>query len=112
MAGRERNRRRYRIVLSNGETETVVTGDVYRSHLAAHRIAPYKYDDRKAATTQGWVSYIDHNTGELIFTARKAKVGTALPTNSKHLLGQLIFRPPYNEWLIEQEYEIYRRADA
>jgi hypothetical protein len=47
-----------------------------------------------------------------MFTAREAKAGIALPTNSKHLLDQLRFKPPYNEWLQAQEFEIYRRADA
>lgn len=112
MAKRERNRRPYRIVLSDGETITDVSRQDFEAHLAAHRIERFKHDDRKASTKADWVSYIDFNTGELVFTAREAKRGIGLPTNSKHLLDQIKFKPPYNEWLIEQEYQIYRRADA
>jgi hypothetical protein len=112
MAKRERNRRPYRIVLSDGESITEVSRQDFDAHLAAHRIERFKHDDRKAATTSDWVSYIDFNTSELMFTARETKAGIALPTNSKHLLDQLRFKPPYNEWLLEQEFQVYRRADA
>jgi len=109
---RNRNRRPYRIVLSDGETITDVSRQDFQSHLAAHRIELFKHDDRKAATAAGWISYIDFNTGELTFVARDAKPGVAMSTNSKQLLEQIIFKPPFNEWLLEQEAQIYRRADS
>jgi len=112
MAKRVRNRRRFRILLSDGETITDVSRQDFESHLSAHRIELFKHDDRKAATTKDWLSYIDFNTNELTFIARNAKPGLALPTNSKHLLEQIIFRPPFNEWLKEHEYQVFRRADS
>ena len=111
MPERKRHRRRYRIVLSNGATVTV-SGDVFRDHLAAHRIEVFQYDDRKAETKASWFSYVDVETDELIFTDRKPRRGVALPTNSNHLLQRVIFQPPYNEWLHAQEYEIYRRQNV
>lgn len=111
MPGKKRHRRRYRIMLTDGKTATV-SGNVFRAHLAAHRIEVFKHDDRKAETKANWVSYEDERTGELIFTDRKPRRGVPLPTNSNHLLNRVIFQPPYNEWLHAQEYDIYRRQDV
>jgi hypothetical protein len=112
MAKRERNRRRYRIVLSDGVNITEVSRQDFESHLAAHRIEPFKHDERKAATKEGWLSYIDFKTGLLMFAARETKVGVALPSNFKLILSKLIFNPPFNEWANMQNAQVYEKAVA
>ncbi len=110
MTKRERNRRRYRIVLSDGVNITEVSRQEFESHLAAHRIELFKHDERKAATKEGWLSYIDFKTGLLMFNARETETGVALPSNFKLILSRLIFKPPFNEWQQAQEFEVFRRV--
>jgi hypothetical protein len=110
MAKRERNRRPYRIVLSDGINIREVSRQEFESHMAAHRIERFKYDDRKAATKGDWLSYINFKTDELVFAARETETGIALPSNFKRIFAQLIFKPPFNEWNQARDYQIFRRA--
>src|ERR1044072_9984679 len=91
-------RRRYRIILSDGVTVTDVSKEVFDSHLAAHRIQAYKHDDRKAATVEGWLSYVHFETGELMFAERETQVGVPLDSNWQSILNNLKFRPPFDQW--------------
>jgi hypothetical protein len=54
--------RRYRIVLSDGVTVTEVSKVEFNAHLNYGRIEVYKHDERKAATCEGYLSYVDFQT--------------------------------------------------
>lgn len=102
MANRARSRRRYRIVLSDQRTVTEVSAETFRDHLQARRIEASEKDPRRAATTEDWFSFIDHATGQVVFSARETKVGIAIPSNFRMILERLLFCPPFNEWRSQQ----------
>jgi hypothetical protein len=102
--------RRYRIVLSDGVNITEVSRKTFENHLAAHRIEPFQHDERKAATKEGWLSYVHFETGELVFAARETTVGVQLDSNWQSILNNLKFRPPFDEWAINQHDQVYGQA--
>jgi hypothetical protein len=103
-------RRRYRILLSDGVTITEVSRKTFEEHLAAHRVETFRHDGRKAATKEGWLSYVHFQTGELIFAARETEVGVRLDGNWQSIINNLKFRPPFDEWAMRQHDQVYGQA--
>jgi hypothetical protein len=107
------NRKRfYRIVLSDGVTTTEVSRKLFEAHLAAHRIVAYKHDTRKAATVKGWISFIDHREGIVVFQSRSETSLICIVSNFRSILQHLIFRPPFDEWAMQQHDQVYGQAAA